>query len=158
LLEGDGNRLVVRRGGGRLGVQVQKPGSVLADQLDLPKDQGLVIEQVVVDSAAAKAGLKAHDVLLEFNGKPVPNDPAKFIKMVEEVKANAPVDAVVLRKGKKETIKGTSLAETKARQEEVFRLGRSQLRRNLVEGGDAKHSVTTTMTRMASPRAIKRVR
>src|SRR5205807_724292 len=31
---------------GRLGIHVQKPSAALADQLDLPKDQGLLIEYV----------------------------------------------------------------------------------------------------------------
>ena len=44
---------------------------VLADQLKLDKDQGLVIVEVAADSVAAKAGLKANDVLVELNG----NDP-----------------------------------------------------------------------------------
>jgi type II secretory pathway component GspD/PulD (secretin) len=136
---GAGQVFVVRTGGGHLGVQVQKPGTVLADQLDLPKDQGLVIERVVPNSAAAKAGLKAHDVLLEFNGKPVPNEAAKFIKMVEEAKGNTPVDAVVLRKGKKETIKGIALGETKAKQERQPRSEGSSSR--------GRRNVITTMSR-----------
>jgi beta-lactamase regulating signal transducer with metallopeptidase domain len=103
----------VRSGDTRLGVLVEKPGGALADQLDLPKDQGLIVEEVVADSAAAKAGMKAHDVLLELNGKPVPSDVEKFAKQLEDVKANTPVDAVVLRKGKKETLKGLSLPEVK---------------------------------------------
>ncbi len=93
----------------RLGVQVSKPSDALVDQLDLPKDQGQVIEQVIPDSAAAKAGLKRHDVLLELNGKAVPADFPEFVKEVAEIKADAKVDAVVLRKGKKETVKGITL-------------------------------------------------
>lgn len=106
---------------GRLGVRVQKPSSVLAEQLDLPKGQGLVIEHVLPQSAAAKAGLKVHDLLLEFEGKPVPDDVAKFIKMLDAIKANTPVDVVVLRKGKKETIKGLSLPEAKGKQRFQFK-------------------------------------
>ncbi len=157
LLEGDGHELHVRRGGGRLGVQVQKPGSVLADQLDLPKGQGLVIEQVVPDSAAAKAGLKAHDVLLEFNGKSVPNEAAKFIKMVEEVKANTTVSAIVLRRGKKETIKGISLSEAKTKEEKRFIFGVAPgegvapftfgLPNVGIGVGHGKHGVITTIIR-----------
>src|SRR5262249_22449092 len=57
---------VGRRGDGRLGVLIDTPGEVLADQLSLEEDKGLVIMEVVTDSAAAKAGLKAHDVLVQF--------------------------------------------------------------------------------------------
>jgi membrane-associated protease RseP (regulator of RpoE activity) len=102
------------RGEGRLGVMATKPSETLVEQLDLPKDRGLVIEDVVADSAAAKAGLKAHDILLELDGKPVSQDVREFKKYVDEIKADTPVDVVVLRKGKKETIKGLKLPEAKA--------------------------------------------
>jgi beta-lactamase regulating signal transducer with metallopeptidase domain len=96
---------------GRLGAMVKKPDATLIEQLDLPKNQGIVIGEVKPDSAAAKAGLKANDILLELNGKPVSSDPREFVKMLDDIKANTPVDAVVMRKGKKETIKGLSLPE-----------------------------------------------
>jgi C-terminal processing protease CtpA/Prc len=96
---------------GRLGVLVEKPSGALADQLDLQKDHGLVIHDVVPDSAAAKAGLKNHDIIVEWNGKPVSSDVREFAKMVDEVKASTPVDVVVMRKGKKETVKGVALPE-----------------------------------------------
>jgi membrane-associated protease RseP (regulator of RpoE activity) len=97
----------------RLGVQVRKPSATLEDQLDLPKGQGLVLEEVGPNSAAAKAGLKPHDILLELNGKAVPSKREEFAKLLRGVKANAAVDVVVMRKGRKETIKGLSLPEAK---------------------------------------------
>jgi membrane-associated protease RseP (regulator of RpoE activity) len=97
----------------RLGVQAEKPSAALAEQLDLPKGQGLVVEQVLADSAAAKAGLKANDILLELDGKPVSSEIGDFQKQLEGIKADKPVDVVVLRKGKKETLKGLSLPEAK---------------------------------------------
>lgn len=97
----------------RLGARLEKPSATLAEQLDLPRDRGLVIHDVTADSAAAKAGLKANDILMEFNGKPVPSDTRAFAKMIEDTKADTPVNVVVLRKGKKETIKGLSLPEAK---------------------------------------------
>ena len=96
---------------GRLGAMVDVPNPTLIDQLDLPKEQGLVVEDVVPGSAAAKAGVKAHDILLELNGKAVSSKPEDFLKQLDEIKANTPVDAVVMRKGKKETVKGLSLPE-----------------------------------------------
>jgi beta-lactamase regulating signal transducer with metallopeptidase domain len=102
-----------RQEGGRLGVRFSVPSATLAEQLDLPKNQGLVIEDVRKDSPAAKVGLKVNDVLLEVNGKPVANTPEGFAKQVESLEANRPVDVVVLRKGKKETLKGLTLPEVK---------------------------------------------
>ena len=110
----EGGAHVVRSGQGRLGVRVEAPSSAMADQLDLPKDQGLVIAEVVKDSAAAKAGLKANDVLLEINGKTVPSDAAGLAKMLSGMKADESVDALVLRKGKKVAVRGIKLGEGKA--------------------------------------------
>ncbi len=96
---------------GRLGAMIEMPNPTLIDQLDLPKEQGVVVEDVLPDSAAAKAGLKPHDILLELDGKMVPSKMEEFVKQLDEIKPNTPVDAVVLRKGRKETVKGISLPE-----------------------------------------------
>jgi membrane-associated protease RseP (regulator of RpoE activity) len=98
---------------GRLGVMVDRPGDALVDQLGLTKGKGLIIQDVRPDSAADKAGLKNHDVIVEFNGKPVPDDAREFARMVDEVKANTPVDAVVVRKGQQQTVKGITLPESR---------------------------------------------
>jgi hypothetical protein len=98
---------------GRLGVQVREPSEALADQLDLPKGQGVVIERVEPESPAAKAGLKTNDILLQLDGKTVPNNVSDVVKMIQGLKAKTPVEAVVMRKGKKETVKGISLPEAK---------------------------------------------
>jgi pentapeptide MXKDX repeat protein len=99
---------------GRLGVFVDTLSKEDAEKLGLDKGKGLVIVDVAPDTAAAKAGLKASDVLAEFNGKPVPSDIREFVGMVAEPKAGTAVDIVVLRKGKKETIKGVTLPEARA--------------------------------------------
>ena len=59
----------VRRG--QLGIGVQDVTPKLSSALDLKTDHGAVVTQVLPGSAAEKAGLKANDVILEFNGKPV---------------------------------------------------------------------------------------
>jgi serine protease Do len=91
-------------------VLVDPPGETLSDQLDLPAGKGLVVREVVAGSAAAKVGLKPHDILLEIDGKAVPRDVRAFIQLLREVKAGSPVDVVVLRKGKQETLKGLALS------------------------------------------------
>jgi hypothetical protein len=98
--------------GSRLGVKLVTPSEVLADQLDLPKGQGLVVAEVFDGSEAARAGLKLNDVLLELNGKAVARDVDAVRKLVEEIKPSVPIEAVVLRKGKKVTIKGLTLSKT----------------------------------------------
>jgi membrane-associated protease RseP (regulator of RpoE activity) len=104
----------LRNSGGRLGVRVSAPSPVLAEQLDLPAGSGLVIDEVMPDSAAAKAGLKPHDILVQLDGKDVTSNPAELQKNVDGLKADAAVEAVVLRKGKKETVKGIKVAEKEA--------------------------------------------
>jgi hypothetical protein len=98
---------------GRLGVMVERPSDILSDQLNLKKGQGLVVMDVRAETPAAKAGLKNNDILLELNGKPVPDEPREFARMIDDLKADTPVDATVLRKGKQETIKGLTLPEAK---------------------------------------------
>ncbi len=113
----------VTTGQGRLGILVEKPSDAMADQLDLPKGQGLLIQQVQPNTPAAKAGLKANDILLELDGKSVSSDPGKFLQSLEEIKSGKAVSAVVLRKGKRQTIRGIELAEGGKPQTFTFRPG-----------------------------------
>lgn len=112
-------KLVIRQaaGQGRLGIRVDRPSDALAEQLDLPKGQGLVITDVVAGSAAEKAGLKANDILLSLDGKTIANDADALAAMVKELKASTPINAVVLRKGKRQTIQGITLLEAAAARE-----------------------------------------
>ena len=57
---------------------------------------GFTIASVVADSAAAKAGLMAGDVITEFNGKPVENA-AALIRALSRLSAGAEVNLVVER-------------------------------------------------------------
>jgi membrane-associated protease RseP (regulator of RpoE activity) len=97
----------------RLGAQLRQPSATLADQLDLPRDQGMVLEEVGANSAAAKAGMKAHDILLEIDGKAVSSKREEFDRLLEGIAANRKVGAVVMRKGKKEGVKDLTLPEVK---------------------------------------------
>jgi len=96
---------------GRLGVSVDRPSDILADQLDLPRGEGLIITDVVAKSVADKAGFKTNDILLELNKKPVKSDPVEFARQIMEMKGEAAFDVVVLRKGKKMTMKDVKLPE-----------------------------------------------
>lgn len=108
-----GNPFGAGASSGRLGIRVERPSDVLASQLDLPNGQGLVCTDVPADSPAGKAGIKPNDILLEVAGKPVSNNQDEFVKALKDVKPDTAVDIVVLRKGKKETVKGAKLPEAK---------------------------------------------
>jgi hypothetical protein len=97
--------------GSRFGAVVQVPPPVVVDQLELPANKGLVVLDVQPDSPAEKAGIRKNDVLLEFAGKLVPSDLVDFTNDVRDHKVGEEVDAVVVRRGKRETIKGIKLAE-----------------------------------------------
>jgi len=82
---------------------------VVVEQLGLERGQGVAIAAVVEGSVAEKAGFKAHDIVIEFAGKPVSDSTEEFNQQVMAVKAGEKVNAVVLRKGKKVNIKGIEL-------------------------------------------------
>jgi len=100
-------------GTGRLGVRVERPSDALASQLDLPNGKGLVISDVPAESTAGKIGIKPHDILLEVAGKPVSSQVQEFVRSLKEVKEDAAIDIIVMRKGKKETLKAVKLPAAK---------------------------------------------
>jgi hypothetical protein len=103
--------MALHRPTGRLGVMVERPSPALAEQLELSKDQGLVLVEVIKSSVAEKAGLKTNDILLRFADKDVGGDAGKFITLLDDVEAGKEVTAIVLRKGKKEKVEGIKLGE-----------------------------------------------
>ena len=54
-----------------LGVIIQPVTQPLAEQFKVKVHQGVLVTEVQPDTPAAKAGLKAGDIILEFAGKPV---------------------------------------------------------------------------------------
>src|SRR5262249_25780479 len=68
---------------------------------------------VVPGSPAEKAGFKVNDIVIEFAGKPVSDNPDDLSRRVFDAKPNEKVNAVVLRKGKKVEIAGIELPEVK---------------------------------------------
>ena len=68
-----------------IGIDGTPPDDTLRAQLELPAGQGLVVNQVVDDSPAAKAGLKRFDVLLSCHDKPLA-EVADLAKIIDEKK------------------------------------------------------------------------
>ncbi len=91
------------------GVQLKKVTPELQVKLGLPENEGLLVAAVGAKSVGEKAGLKANDVLLKINNKAVPNEPNAFITLVRDHKPADPLDLVVVRDGKEETIKGVKM-------------------------------------------------
>lgn len=106
----------------RLGIRMERLTPVVIDQLGLQPGTGVAIISVVEGSPAEKAGLKVNDILVEFAGKAVNDDPSDLARRVNEVKAGEKVDLAVLRKGKKVEVKGIELADPAAPQKPAPRV------------------------------------
>lgn len=88
---------------GSVGVQIQDMTPQLAEAFDLKEQQeGAVVVQVYEDTPAAKAGLKAGDVITGVNGKPV-KGAADLRNKVGLMRAGESVKLTVLSNGKKQT-------------------------------------------------------
>ena len=89
---------------GWLGVRIQSLDQDLAQSVGLPNDQGAMVAQVTPGSPAAKAGIKAGDVILRFDGKPV-TEMRELPRIVAETEVGKTVDMDIWRDGKNDTIK-----------------------------------------------------
>lgn len=88
---------------GFLGVDIQDLTPELAKYFGLKDTRGVLIPSVLEGSAAEKAGLRATDIIVEFNGKPV--ESAKELqKCVAMLEPGTEVKIVVFRDGKRETL------------------------------------------------------
>jgi serine protease Do len=102
----------VRRGW--LGVRIQNVTDELAEGLRLDSARGALVASVSPGGPAETAGLKQGDVVLEFNGRPVPKY-RNLSRMVAETPVGRDVEVVVWRKGKEVKLK-VSLGELKEEQ------------------------------------------
>ena len=61
----------LRGGGGRLGVQVSKMTEELRVAMGSSPDTGILVNRVLEDSAAKKAGVQVGDIIVEVAGEPI---------------------------------------------------------------------------------------
>lgn len=90
-------------GGSRVGVVVR---NVTADDLaraGLDETGGVVVTAVTLDSPAARAGLQAGDVIVEFDGERV-RSVRQFTRLVQDTPAGRTVAATVMRDGARQSI------------------------------------------------------
>ena len=88
---------------GRLGVSVQSITPELAEYFGA-KNGGALVSSVARESAAAKAGIRAGDVIVSINGKAV-SGPDQLVDELENITGEATI--VVLRDKKEVTLKAT---------------------------------------------------
>ncbi len=94
----------VRRG--MLGVIMQNLTPELSRAFGLDMHQGVVISQVIENSAASEAGLQAGDVVAEIDGKPVKSASA-MRNMVGLMRVGQKMDITVIRDGRKLALEAT---------------------------------------------------
>jgi len=100
---------------GFLGVSIQDVSPDMAKALGLKDAEGVLVSDVIEDSAAEKAGLKRQDVIVELNGQPMQSANQLRIR-IGLLKPGTQVELVVLRDGKRETFAVTLGQRAPARQ------------------------------------------
>jgi len=101
---GQGESFVWRSGSGRqIGVSVYNVTKQLGERYGV--DGGVMINEVRPDSPGAKAGLKAGDIIIEVDGKPVRNN-FDLIKAVN-AKTSGDVQLTIMRDRNRQTISVT---------------------------------------------------
>ena len=105
---GDENAMVLLgdEGASWLGVESQEISAEKAKELKLPAERGVLLERIVPDSPAAKAGLKDSDVITEINGQRV-EGATQFRRMIHEIPAGRTVQLTVWRDGHAQSISVT---------------------------------------------------
>ena len=83
---------------GRIGVSIQEMTRELADSFGLAKAEGALISGVERGGPADRAGVRASDVILKFNGKPVTSS-ADLPRIVAATKPGSEVGVLLWRKG-----------------------------------------------------------
>lgn len=85
---------------GWLGVMIQQVTAELAESFNLDRPIGALVGQVIPDSPAEKAGLKAGDVIISYNGKEV-SQMTMLPAMVANTNVGAEAKIELIRDGKK---------------------------------------------------------
>ena len=91
---------------GWIGVEVDDLSPELADSFRLPDAKGVLIAGIVRGGPADRAGVRPGDVLVEVNGKAVPN-PSTMLNVVAAVKPGSVATLKLLRNGNALAVKLT---------------------------------------------------
>lgn len=94
---------------GYLGVKPSDLTPGLAENFNLPNQNGALVDEVEPDTPADKAGIKSGDVIIEFNGEAI-NSANDLLLAVSDCSPGAETTVKFIRDGKEHTVKIT-LAE-----------------------------------------------
>jgi serine protease Do len=91
---------------GRLGIQIQNVNQSLAESFKLNSPAGALVAQVEPDSAAARAGIKAGDVIQKYNGNPI-GDAGQLSVQVNATAPGEKATLDIVRDGKPMSVTAT---------------------------------------------------
>lgn len=107
-----GNLMVLDGRGAQLGVMVSDPSTRQSPQADPGSLRaGVVVDDVNPDSPAEKAGIKAGDLIVEYDGERV-RSARQFTRLVQETPEGRTVKIGLLRDGKRQTVDATPESRT----------------------------------------------
>ncbi|SNB47581.1 DegQ family serine endoprotease [Geobacter sp. DSM 9736] len=137
---------------GWLGVVIQQITPELAQSFGIQENVGALVSEIVKDGPAEKAGLKAGDIILEFNGRKI-----KEMNDLPRIVASTPignkVPVKIVRNGKQEEIavvierlKDDSVEEEPAAAPDKLGMGVSELTRDLAAKLNLKETSGVVVT------------
>jgi serine protease Do len=89
--------------GGWLGVEIGEVTAEKAKDLKLASVRGVIVDDVEPDSPAAKAGIKEHDVITQYDGQPVEGT-VQFRRLVGETPPGRTITLAISRGGASQNI------------------------------------------------------
>jgi len=103
---GDGNVFIWRNGASRqIGVGLTSITRQLGEYFGVPDGNGLLINSVRESSPVAKAGLKAGDIIVEVDGKPIKGD-FDIMRTLNE-KKDGDIELTIVRDRNRQTVRVT---------------------------------------------------
>jgi serine protease Do len=105
--------------GSWLGVEPSEVTSDKAKELKLPAEHGVLLDKIMNDSPASKAGLKENDVVTEINGQRV-EGAAQFRRMIREIPAGRTAQLTVWRDGRTQSVTVTMGKSEESRRNLAF--------------------------------------
>jgi C-terminal processing protease CtpA/Prc len=106
-------------GRGKLGVYIDDLSEGLAEYFAVPDGKGALVEDVVEDSPAAKAGIRAGDVIIRVADERV-GSVEDLREAIGDMEAGEPTAVVVWRNGKQQTLQATVEESEYAKAKRVY--------------------------------------
>ena len=146
---------------GWLGVEVQPVSAGIAESLGMKKAEGVIVDERMADSPAAKAGIETGDVITAINGKPI-KDAREFARTIAGLAPNSTVKFDVARNGEAQIVTATltqmpndSTAAGGHRaprlRRRIRRISASPSNRPVTTDGSAQKGVVVTARRTRQP-------